>query len=148
MSGNWTPGFKVVPFFSYIFSKLLFDKYLSKFLLNDRAEMVPRSTENGYAADVIVGIRSDGGAVLYDLVNIASKKITEASQASENKTVPPTGVRLLSLPVMYHSLTAKSNILFPAMGTTATVCPTMQYMHMKTAKSRFPSGQRAISCQK
>ncbi len=33
---------------------------------------------NGYAADVIVGIRRNGAAVLYDLVNIQGKKITEA----------------------------------------------------------------------
>ncbi len=50
-----------------------------------RGDVFYKVGENGYAADVIVGIRSDGGAVLYDLVNIASKKITEASQASENK---------------------------------------------------------------
>ena len=33
---------------------------------------------NGYSADVVVGISNDGSATLYDLVNIADKKITEA----------------------------------------------------------------------
>ena len=42
--------------------------------------------ENGYAADVIVGIRKNGAAVLYDLVNICDKKIVEApvTMASNN----------------------------------------------------------------
>lgn len=34
--------------------------------------------ENGYTADVVVGIRKNGAAVLYDLVNIYDKKIVEA----------------------------------------------------------------------
>ena len=34
--------------------------------------------ENGYVADVLVGIRENGAIVLYDLVNIYGKEITEA----------------------------------------------------------------------
>jgi len=37
-----------------------------------------RVGKNGYVADVLVGIRENGAAVLYDLVNIYEKKITEA----------------------------------------------------------------------
>ena len=38
-----------------------------------------RVGENGYVADVLVGIRENGATVLYDLVNIYGKEITEAS---------------------------------------------------------------------
>lgn len=44
-----------------------------------RANVMFRVGENGYVADVLVGIRENGAAVLYDLVNIYDKKITEAS---------------------------------------------------------------------
>lgn len=38
--------------------------------------------DNGYSADVLVGIRKNGAAVLYDLVNIYEKQITAASVAT------------------------------------------------------------------
>lgn len=44
-----------------------------------RANVMYRVGENGYVADVLVGIRKNGAAVLYDLVNIYDKEITEAS---------------------------------------------------------------------
>lgn len=42
--------------------------------------------ENGYAADIIVGTRANGSAVLYDLINVYKKNITEAqvTMASES----------------------------------------------------------------
>ncbi len=43
-----------------------------------RGNVAYRVEKNGYVADVLVGIRKNGAAVLYDLVNIYSKKITEA----------------------------------------------------------------------
>ena len=43
-----------------------------------RGNVSYRVGENGYVADVIVGIRKNGAAVLYDLVNIYDKKIAEA----------------------------------------------------------------------
>ena len=43
-----------------------------------RGNVMYRVGENGYVADVIVGTRKNGSAVLYDLVNIYDKKITEA----------------------------------------------------------------------
>lgn len=43
-----------------------------------RASIMYRVGENGYVADVLVGTRKSGAAVLYDLVNIYEKKITEA----------------------------------------------------------------------
>ncbi len=51
-----------------------------------RGNIYYRVGQNGYVADVIVGIRVNGAAVLYDLRNIYSKKMTEASvtMASES----------------------------------------------------------------
>lgn len=47
---------------------------LSKaFLLSFRL-LTDRVGENGYVADVLVGIRKNGAAVLYDLINIYDKK--------------------------------------------------------------------------
>ena len=43
-----------------------------------RGNITYRVGENGYVADIIVGTRKNGSAVLYDLVNIYSKKIAEA----------------------------------------------------------------------
>ncbi len=39
--------------------------------------------ENGYCADVLVGIKADHSAVLYDIKNIYNKKITEDTLASQ-----------------------------------------------------------------
>ncbi len=39
----------------------------------------------GYSADVLVGIRTNGSAVLYDIVNISEKNITEAQVAMESE---------------------------------------------------------------
>lgn len=44
-----------------------------------RGNVYYRVGNNGYVADVIVAIRKNGAAVLYDLRNIYEKKITEAS---------------------------------------------------------------------
>ncbi len=51
-----------------------------------RGNVYYRVGNNGYAADVIVAIRNNGTSVLYDLRNIYSKKITDASvtMASES----------------------------------------------------------------
>ena len=43
-----------------------------------RGNVLYRVGNNGYIADVIVGIKKNNSAVLYDLVNIQGKKITEA----------------------------------------------------------------------
>lgn len=43
---------------------------------------------NGYSADVIVGIEQSGSAVLYDLINIYSKKITEVQATGKAKSSP------------------------------------------------------------
>ena len=53
-----------------------------------RANVMYRVGENGYVADVLVGTRKNGAAVLYDLVNIYEKKISEASvtMASDNRS--------------------------------------------------------------
>ena len=53
-----------------------------------RADVMYRVGENGYVADVLVGTRKNGAAVLYDLVNIYEKKITEApvTVASDNRS--------------------------------------------------------------
>ena len=69
-----------------------------------RGNVMYRVGENGYVADVIVGTRKNGAAVLYDLVNIYDKKITEApvtmanqegsqhrQDASANLIVPQSG---------------------------------------------------------
>lgn len=50
-----------------------------------------RVGENGYVADVIVDTRLSGAAVLYDIKNIYSKKITEArvTKASKNSLRTP-----------------------------------------------------------
>ena len=45
-----------------------------------------RVGENGYAADVIVGITKSGRAYLYDLVNIKHKKIADALYTSSGKS--------------------------------------------------------------
>lgn len=42
--------------------------------------------ENGYTADVVVGIMPDGSALLYDIVNVKSKKITETPLLRVNGT--------------------------------------------------------------
>lgn len=42
-----------------------------------RGNVMYRVGENGYVADVIVGIRKNGAAVLYDLINIYETKIAE-----------------------------------------------------------------------
>ncbi len=44
-----------------------------------------RVGNNGYVADVLVGTRKNGTAVLYDIVNIYDKKITDTSEAMEGK---------------------------------------------------------------
>ncbi|MBQ6267349.1 MAG: hypothetical protein IJK64_06210 [Clostridia bacterium] len=41
---------------------------------------------NGYSADVVVGINSKGIAILYDMVNIIPKKITEAPQRVQDQS--------------------------------------------------------------
>ena len=53
-----------------------------------RANVMYRVGENGYIADVLVGTRKNGAAVLYDLVNIYEKKITEApvTMASDDRS--------------------------------------------------------------
>ncbi len=53
-----------------------------------RGNVTYRVGGNGYVADVIVGIRKNGAAILYDLVNIYDKKITEApvTMASNNNS--------------------------------------------------------------
>lgn len=43
--------------------------------------------DNGYSADVVVGIGNDGSATLYDLVNITAKTITEAPIAPVDNNV-------------------------------------------------------------
>lgn len=43
-----------------------------------RGKILYKVGNNGYIADVIVGTYADGSAILYDLVNIGSIKITEA----------------------------------------------------------------------
>ena len=43
-----------------------------------RGNVAYRVGENGYVADVIVGIRKNGSAILYDLVNIYETEIAEA----------------------------------------------------------------------
>ena len=44
--------------------------------------------ENGYSADVIVVIKSDGSALHYDLVGINHKGITEAPFSRVSKSSP------------------------------------------------------------
>lgn len=53
-----------------------------------RGNVVYRVGENGYVADVIVGIRKNGAAVLYDMVNIYGTKIAEdpVTMASKNNS--------------------------------------------------------------
>lgn len=53
-----------------------------------RANVMYRVGENGYVADVLVGTRKNGAAVLYDLVNIYEKQIAEApvTVASDNRS--------------------------------------------------------------
>ena len=46
-----------------------------------RGNVQYRVGQNGYLAEVVVGIRKNGTAVLYDLVNIIPQKITEAPVA-------------------------------------------------------------------
>ena len=50
-----------------------------KFVEFARGKVDYRVGENGYTADVIVGIRRSGQADLYDIVNIQNKKIKETS---------------------------------------------------------------------
>lgn len=50
----------------------------NKFIEYARGNVRYRVKENGYTADVIVGITTDSSAVLYDLVNIYETKIVEA----------------------------------------------------------------------
>ncbi len=53
-----------------------------------RGNVTYRVGENGYVADVIVGTRKNGSAVLYDLVNIYEKEIAESqvTMASDNSS--------------------------------------------------------------
>ena len=69
-----------------------------------------RVGKNGYAADVIVGIRSNGAAVLYDLVNIYHKKITEApvTMASKNRSQRRQETSSHSLPETPQNVKEKS----------------------------------------
>ncbi len=41
--------------------------------------------ENGYSADIIVGLKADGSATLYDMVDIRAKKITAMPSSSPGK---------------------------------------------------------------
>ncbi|MBQ8504542.1 MAG: hypothetical protein IJ491_09755 [Clostridia bacterium] len=50
-----------------------------------RGTVYYKVNSNGYVADVLVGIRKNGVAVLYDLKNIYQKNITDASLAMESK---------------------------------------------------------------
>lgn len=43
--------------------------------------------DNGYSADVLVAIKKDNTALLYDIINIKSKKIEDASRGSHSDTV-------------------------------------------------------------
>ena len=51
-----------------------------------RGEVLYRVGDNGYIADVLVGIRSNGAAVLYSLKNIYEKEITDASLAMASES--------------------------------------------------------------
>ena len=50
-----------------------------------RGDVSYRVGGNGYVADVLVGIRKNGSAVLYDLKNIYEKEITDTSLAMASK---------------------------------------------------------------
>lgn len=50
-----------------------------------RGNIMYRVGDNGYVADVLVGTRKNGTAVLYDIVNIYDKKITDASVTMADK---------------------------------------------------------------
>lgn len=50
-----------------------------------KAEIWYKVGENGYSADVVVGTKRDGSAILYDIVDIIPQKITESSVAKEDK---------------------------------------------------------------
>ena len=54
-----------------------------------RGKVSYRVGENGYTADVIVGIGADGRADLYDIVNIQHKKITDAPHITVNRGQNP-----------------------------------------------------------
>ncbi len=52
------------------------------------ANVLYKVGENGYTARVIVGLKEDGSATLYDLVSIKSKKITEAPAKDKSTKLP------------------------------------------------------------
>ena len=49
-----------------------------------------RVGDNGYIADVIVGTRKSGSAVLYDIKNIYETKITETNRVTKARKKLPT----------------------------------------------------------
>ncbi len=54
-----------------------------------RAYVLYKVGDNGYSADVLVGLKDDGSAVLYDLINILDKEITEAINKVGNENSHP-----------------------------------------------------------
>lgn len=54
-----------------------------------RGEILYRVGSNGYSANVLVGIRKNGAAVLYDLINITEKEIVEAPVTRANPMDSP-----------------------------------------------------------
>lgn len=51
-----------------------------------RGNLLYKVGDNGYIADVIVGTKDNGAAVLYDIKNIYSKKITEAPRVTKGES--------------------------------------------------------------
>lgn len=55
-------------------------------------EILYKVGNNGYSAEVIVGLKDDGSAVLYDIIKISDKKIVDTNSVGKGKTLSGTDV--------------------------------------------------------
>ena len=55
-------------------------------------EILYKVGNNGYSAEVIVGLKDDGSAVLYDIIKINDKKIVDTNSVGKGKSLSSTDV--------------------------------------------------------
>ncbi len=109
--------------------------------------------DNGYSADVLVGIRQNGAAVLYDLINIYEKQITaapvtRASQSpprSQNATV--TGNNISQPVAGVNTNSSQSRSIFDEPDLTTSAPKTAEQLAMEQIAgidSSKTDGQRRV----
>ncbi|MBE6767348.1 MAG: hypothetical protein E7549_00375 [Ruminococcaceae bacterium] len=84
-----------------------------------RGQVYYRVGGNGYAADVIIGIRKSGTAVLYDIKNIYSKKIV-ASSGYYGRQSAPNAAQTTSTTPTISQISTSVNPQMPVLQSTAT----------------------------